>query len=298
MKKTLAFALITMLLLPILAIPAFAAVPDGAILWNNFVDRDPRNKPELAANGMNLWWDNWANLRASVDGGIVTIEYRPGEFDPEDYDDMEDYYSRMADWGGNWGEAVNMWALEGIGYCKYLTIRIRGAAGGEENKLLLHFEPEDSKTFIKRFSDLVLADGSKAKITTGWQDLKIDLAASGFPGMTNRMHIRAFAGCTISMEYLYFSDVVGALDPDAPLAGMTAAETGKLHELPIAQWIADLEAGSNGANGENGANGTTTPPPPNRPSDKTGDTTMIALAIGAFLLAAGATVLIVRKVKA
>ena len=48
-----------------------------SFLWDNFDDRDPNSKPELAPNG------------------------------------------------------VNMWALDGISYCKYLHVRIEGADGGD-----------------------------------------------------------------------------------------------------------------------------------------------------------------------
>ena len=61
MKKFLAILLAAMMLLAVAA-PALA---EGEVfLWDNFDDRDPNAKPELAPNGVNLWWDNWANLRA------------------------------------------------------------------------------------------------------------------------------------------------------------------------------------------------------------------------------------------
>ena len=47
---------------------------------------------------------------------------------------------------GNWGEAVNMWALDGISYCKYLTIRVKGAEGGEENKLIMDWHPKTASS--------------------------------------------------------------------------------------------------------------------------------------------------------
>ena len=207
-----------------LPIRAFVAEASGIFLWNSFVGRDPQNKPELSTGGMNIWWDNWANLRTSnVDDG-VQIEFRPGAFDAEDFDDMDDYFARAFDWMGNWGEAVNMWAFDGIAYCKYLTIRMSGAEGGEESKLLLHFQPADGPAFVKRFSDLVTKDGGNVQIATDMQDIVIDLAASGFPGMTNRMHIRAFDGCTITLNEIFFSDPISPIDPDDPLAGITIPE--------------------------------------------------------------------------
>ena len=222
--------------------PGAPDVPD-VFQWDDFTDRDPNNKPELAPNGANMWWDNWANLRAGVDGGVAQIQYRPKAFDPEDYDDEDDYYARAGDWMGNWGEAINMWALEGISYCKYLTIRVKGEAGGEENKLLMDWHPEDSKFYAARFSDLVLADGGKATITTDWQDLKIDLEASGFPGMTNALHIRAFAECTIYLDELYFSEPLSPIDSTSTetiVSGFSVPETGKPADLPIRSYVEAL----------------------------------------------------------
>ena len=242
MKKFLAIILTAMMLLAIAA-PALA---DGETFqWDKFTDRDPTAKPELAPNGANIWWDNWANLRAKNEDGVIKIDYRPKAFDPEDYDDEADYYAHAADWMGNWGEAVNMWALDGISYCKYLTIRIKGEEGGEENKLIMYWHPEDSKFYSARFCDLVLADGSNATITTEWQDLVIDLEASGFPGMTNALHLYAFAKNVIYLDEITFSEAVAPVDAtraDTILAGLTAEETGKAWELPIQDYLAELEA--------------------------------------------------------
>ena len=242
MKKVLSIILSVVMLMAI-ALPALA---DGeTFLWDNFDDRDPNSKPELAPNGVNIWWDNWANLRAKNEDGAIKIDYRPKAFDPEDYDDEADYFAHAADWMGNWGEAVNMWALDGISYCKYLNVRIKGAEGGEENKLIMYWHPEDSKFYSARFCDLVLADGSKATITTDWQDLVIDLEASGFPGMTNAFHFYAFAKNVIWLDEISFSEAVAPIDATSAetiLAGLTAPETGKAWELPIQEYLAALDA--------------------------------------------------------
>ena len=212
--------------------------------WDDFTGRDPNSKPDTAPNGASIWWDNWANLRASVEGGILKIQFRPGEFDTEDYTDEDDYFARAADWMGNWGEAIDMWSLEGISFCKYMTIRIGGADGGEENKLMLHFQPEDGPSFVCRFSDLVTKDGGSPAITTDMQDIVIDLQASGFPGMTNRMHIRAFVGCTIYLDEIYFSGATAPIDatsPDTILGGFTVEAIGNPSDLPIADYVAEAE---------------------------------------------------------
>ena len=193
----------------------------GVFPWNNFIGRDPNAKPDFSTGGVNIWWDNWANLRAeAVDEG-TRIEFRPAAFDADDYDDLEDYYAHAMNWMGNWGEAVNMWALDNIHYCRYLVLRMRGALGGEENNLLLHFQPEDGPIFVARFADLVARGGGNVVITDEMEEIHIDLAASGFPGMTNRMHIRAFAPATVYLQEIRFEGFASALNPDAPLAGIT-----------------------------------------------------------------------------
>ena len=241
MKKFLSIILAALMLFA----AAASALAEGEVfLWDNFDDRDPQNKPDLAPNGANIWWDNWDNMRAKNEDGAIKMDFRPKAFDPEDYESEEEYYTRAADWMGNWGEAINMWALENIAYCKYLTIRIKGAEGGEENKLLMDWHPEDSKYYAARFSDLVLADGSHPVITTEWQDLVIDLEASGFPGMTNAFHIRAFAKCVIWLDEITFSEAVAPIDATSKetiLAGMTVPETGKPGALPIQEYVAALE---------------------------------------------------------
>jgi hypothetical protein len=212
----------------------------SVFLWDNFTDRDPNNKPDTSPNGAPIWWDNWANLRASVDNNIVQIQFRPGAFDPEDYDDEAEYYARAADWMGNWGEAIDMWSLDGISYCKYLTIRMSGANGGEQSSLLLHFQPEDGPSFVKRFSDLVTKDGGNVAITTDMQDIVIDLQASGFPGMTNRMHIRAFAECTVFLDEIYFSEAIAPIDTtstDTIISGFTVEAIGNPADLPIKDYV-------------------------------------------------------------
>ena len=219
--------------------PAAPEAPD-IFIWNEFTDRDPQNKPEISTNGAPIWWDNWANLRAGSDGGVIQLQYRPSDFNTDDFDDLDDYFARASDWMGNWGEAIDMWSLDGISWCKYLTIRMSGANGGEESGLILHFQPEDGPSFVKRFSDLVTKDGEPVAITTDMQDIVIDLAASGFPGMTNRMHIRAFAEYTIFLDEIYFSEPVGPIDTesrDTILAGITVPEIGNPSDLPIQSYF-------------------------------------------------------------
>lgn len=108
MKKFLAFLLsLTM----VFAMAAVAFAEGETYLWDNFDDRDPNAKPELAPNGVHLWWDNWANLRAKNEDGALKLDMRPKAYDPEDYDSEDDYYAHAADWMANWGEAVDMWGF-------------------------------------------------------------------------------------------------------------------------------------------------------------------------------------------
>mgnify|MGYP000226320772 CR=1 FL=1 len=132
----------------------------------------------------------------------------------------------------------------GDAQARRLGIRIKGAEGGEENKLIMDWHPEDAKFYAARFSDLVLADGTHPVITTEWQDLVIDLEASGFPGMTNALHIRAFAKCVIYLDEITFSEAVAPIDATSSetiQAGLTAPETGKPGDLPIKDYLAELE---------------------------------------------------------
>lgn len=281
MKRTLSLTLALLIILTF----AGAALAADSFVFDNFDGRDPKNKPDLAPNGANMWWDNWANLKSSVDNGVLQLQYKPKAYDKEDYDTLEEYYAAAADWMGNWGEAIDMWSLDGIQWCKYLNIRVKGAEGGEEKKLIMDWHPEDSKFFAVRFSDLVLKDGSKAKITKEWQTLTIDLEKSGFPGMTNALHIRAFADCTIFLDDITFTDPVGAIvttSKDTIMAGISVKESGKPGDLPIKQYIADLSAPA-----------TTTANP------KTGDNGYILIAVITLILSAGAfTILKVRKSRA
>ncbi|MDR2599252.1 MAG: hypothetical protein LBC73_03150 [Oscillospiraceae bacterium] len=217
--------------------------PDGPkpdkFIWNDFVGYDPSDPATgdfaVASTGMARWWANLYNLRAGIDNDILQLDFRPTPFDSRDYDDVNQYFESAGDWMGNWGEAINMWAMEGIDNCAYLTFRMRGAVGGEEYAMMLHFQPEDGPSYVARFADLKTADGDFVEITTDMQDIVIDLAASGFPGMTNRMHIRAFLAATIFIEEIYFSNPVGGLDPDDPVSSMPP-EIGAPTSLPIRHW--------------------------------------------------------------
>ena len=128
--------------------------------------------------------------------------------------------------------------LAEAGYPDGLSITI--SVSGEEKKLIMYWHPEDGKFYSARLCDLVLADGSKLVLTNEWQDVVVDLEASGFPGMTNAFHFYAFAKCVIWIDEISFSEAVAPV-PAAPLDGMTLPETGKAWELPIKDYLAELE---------------------------------------------------------
>jgi len=222
------------------ALQNFHNLARGVFVWNNFIGRDPHNNPGISTAGVNIWWDNWANMRASAEADSVRIEFRPGAFDPEDFDDYDDYFARAMDWMGNWGEAVNMWALDGITLARYLVITVRGAEGGEENSLLLHFQPEGGPLFMARFADLTARGGGAVEIADEMEEIWIDLAASGFPGMTNRMHIRAFGGCVIYLQEIRFEGAAGAFDADNPLETIGGQPLSGFYQVPVRQFVEEL----------------------------------------------------------
>ena len=104
----------------------------------------------------------------------------------------------------------------------------------------MDWHPEDAKFYAARFSDLVLKDGSHPVITTEWQEFVIDLEASGFPGMTNAFHIRAFAPCVIWIDDIGFAEPIAPIDTAAVVDGLTVPETGKPGDLPIKDYLAEL----------------------------------------------------------
>ncbi len=227
MKKSIALALALVLALAFAA-PALAA-PEGALLW----DDHSTARDTQSSGGMDV-------AVANGDGNLHLAFNRRLGYD-EDFGDGPE----NGKWGsrfvwGNWGQALNIWTAAGTDY-KYLTINIKGEAGGEEDKLVLDFSPEDTAEWAVYFDELVLADGSKAKITTGWQELKIDLAASGLPGMTNRMHIRAWTPCTIDLGEMYFSEAgtADASDGAAYVAALTVPKMGGPNNLPVRELKAD-----------------------------------------------------------
>ena len=63
--------------------------------------------------------------------------------------------------------------------------------------------------------------------------------------MTNAFHFYAFAKNVIWLDEISFSDAVAPIDATSAetiLAGLTAPETGKAWELPIQEYLAELDA--------------------------------------------------------
>jgi hypothetical protein len=217
------------------------AMPES-FLWDDFQDRDPEHMPEVGPNGASIRESSWKNVRAKNDGGALKLDMRPPAFDGKTYESEDAYYAHADEWMADWGETVDMWSLEGIGWCRYLTIRVKGDIGGEERMLILDLHPQNARFYAVRFSDLVLKDGGHPTITREWQELTIDLTASGLPGMTDALHLRAFLPCILWLERIDFSEPLAPMDPGAVLAGLEAAETGKPGDLPIETYVNSFSA--------------------------------------------------------
>ncbi len=292
MKKTIALVL-TLVLAFALSITAFAA-PDGAVIWDDMSTQNGATAPADAA-GRPVYWGNYANLRGSVADGILTLDYRPEAYDPADTDALwtseEEYYSFAGDWAGNFGNAMDIWNTPGLQLQKYLNIVVKGAAGGEESALILNMHPDDKIWYTKFFTDLVLADGGSPKITTEWQTLTIDLEKSGFPGMTNAMHIFAYKPANISIDEIYFTEPTGtAIDTTDPSSQFPAGvdENG----ITLGEYLVEQFKAGN-------LNKPADPGPSTPTAPKTGDTSLFLIAGIALLVACAGvvTVLRLRKVK-
>ena len=69
----------------VFAVTASVLAEGETYLWDNFDDRDPQAKPDLAPNGEHLWWDNFDNLRAKNEDGALKLDFRSKAYDAEDY---------------------------------------------------------------------------------------------------------------------------------------------------------------------------------------------------------------------
>ena len=209
MKKIIAIALFGFMMLT--SVASFASnIPSDAFVFDNFSTTRGMNtndKPADNGFGLQCWWHNFnagevQNKLCSLTDGVLKVVYG---FDMED--------GEVYTWG-NWGEAYDIHCTDQTGTkgdpaCqdyKYFNITIKGAVGGEEKILIFNPAPEDDDSYSCYFDELVLADGTHPKITTQWQTLKIDLAASGMPQVFNRFHIRAIKdGATIYLDELYWT---------------------------------------------------------------------------------------------
>ncbi len=211
MKKIIAITVLVVMLVTSMSVFSFAGtIPSDAFLFDDFsVTRgmNTNDKPANNGAGLQTWWHNFnagevKNKECSLVDGVLKIVYG---FDMED--------GEVYTWG-NWGEAFDIHCTDSTGTkgdpnaqaYKYFNITIKGAVGGEEKILIFNPAPEDEDSYSLYFDELVLADGSHPKITTEWQTLKIDLAASKMPQIFNRFHIRAIKdGATIYLDELYWT---------------------------------------------------------------------------------------------
>lgn len=185
---------------------------------------------------------------------------------------------------GNWGEAFDIHCTDSTGTkgdpnCqdyKYFNITIKGAKGGEEKILIFNPAPEDEDAYSCYFDQLVLADGTHPKITTEWQTLKIDLAASGMPQVFNRFHIRSIKdGATIYLDELYWTEPDGTGKKPVPNQNYTklAGE--------IATRVAAYDKGTSVTSS----------------NPKTGDSSIIVAVVIMMAAASGIVALRMKKVK-
>jgi hypothetical protein len=107
--------------------------------------------PSAAKNDLGVWTggNSFANGGGVVSGGALALRY---------------------DNNGWFGTDVNT----GVSAYPYLVVRIKGAAGAEQN----HFHLSVGGV-TKKFGDYVLDGGGHPTVTTAYQDIRIPLAANG-----------------------------------------------------------------------------------------------------------------------
>lgn len=282
MKKIILSTLLVIMLVASMSVVAFAGnIPADAFLFDDFsVTRgmNTNDKPANNGAGLQTWWHNFnagevKNKECSLKDGILKIVYG---FDMED--------GEVFTWG-NWGEAFDIHCTDSTGTkgdpnaqdYKYFNITIKGAVGGEEKILIFNPAPEDEDSYSLYFDQLVLADGTHPKITTEWQTLKIDLAASKMPQVFNRFHIRAIKdGATIYLDELYWTVPDGTGKKPVPNQNFTKL-AGEIETR-----VAAFDKGP----------ATTTASP------KTGDSSIISLVVIMLIAVAGIVTLRIKKVKA
>ncbi len=282
MKKVIFTAFLAVLLVVSMTVLASAGtIPSDAFLFDDFSQprgMNTNDKPAHNGAGLQCWWHNFnagevKNKECELKDGILKIVYG---FDMED--------DVVYTWG-NWGEAFDIHCTDSTGTrgdpnCqdyKYFHITIKGAKGGEEKVLIFNPAPEDDDNYSLFFDQLVLADGSHPKITTEWQTLKIDLAASGMPQVFNRFHIRSIKdGVTIYLDELYWTEPDGNGKKPVPNQNFTKLATPEV----IKQRVAAFEKGTSAS-----------------ANPKTGDSGIFALVAVMMVTAAGIVALKVKKAK-
>ncbi|MGI6623759.1 MAG: LPXTG cell wall anchor domain-containing protein [Acetivibrionales bacterium] len=274
--------LVILLVVSMTVLSSAGTIPADAFLFDDFsVTRgmNTNDKPAHNGAGLQCWWHNFnagevKNKECELKDGVLKVVYG---FDMED--------GEIYTWG-NWGEAFDIHCTDSTGTkgdpeCqdyKYFHITIKGAKGGEEKILIFNPAPEDEDAYSCFFDQLVLADGSHPKITTEWQTLKIDLAASGMPQVFNRFHIRSIKdGATIYLDELYWTEPDGTGKKPVPNQNFTKLATVSEIETRVAAFDKGTSASAN---------------------PKTGDNSIIALVVIMLIAAAGILVLRIKKARA
>ncbi len=285
MKKIIATIVLVVMLVTSMSVFSYAGnIPSDAFLFDNFSTSrgmSTTDKPADNGAGLQCWWHNFnagevKGKQCSLTDGVLKIVYG-----------FEMDGSEVVTWG-NWGEAFDIHCTDSTGTkgdpnaqdYKYFNITIKGAVGGEEKILIFNPAPEDDDNYSLYFDQLVLADGSHPKITTEWQTLKIDLAASKMPQVFNRFHIRAIKdGATIYLDELYWTVPDGNGKKPVP----------NQNYIKLASQIETRVAAFDKGPATTTTSGTANP--------KTADNGIVSLLVVMLVAAAGIITLRVKKVR-
>lgn len=224
---------------------AFGDAPATALLLDDYnrealgVEGEGGGEYGMPNNrGITIYWMQYnANTKPSIVDDALKLEFG-------------------GDGEGWFGQGGSIKSEDGY---KYLVMRVKGEAGGEET--LVGINPDARHPQAVAFADLVDPDGNPLTITTEWQDLIIDMEKSELNSRLyekgfEALHFNSFGACTIYIDEIYLMQTydlanepvwtgmgasAGAINPDeldVPEGTTTAAPytlaapyTGSLAEL-------------------------------------------------------------------
>ncbi|MFC5530223.1 sortase B protein-sorting domain-containing protein [Cohnella yongneupensis] len=240
-RKLLASFVLVFMLALAMGLSAMAA--DGDLVYDNYNRTDLKAFDEGSKAA-------WADGNGAIDGNALKIAYG------------------SEGWFGTGG------GIDASTY-KYLVFRIKGAAGGEGDAFNLNYAaPSGVKNTNKSFSDLVGPSGDKIPaITTEYQDIVIDLAASGIDSDIQGFHFN------------FHKDVSGSLWID------TITFTNTAPNAPAAEEPAKDDDGGAAATDDQPA-----AEPAAEPNPQTGDTSNTSLYV--MLAAVSGAAVVMLSIKA